>query len=148
MSFTPAWALLKKKCSSESCCCIGSTFGVPIPTVDTTKKNASKKIRRGDPDILTLWLEKVAIKLKVIIIISHRWRGTCSYSNGMPSLPSSLIPLLIFPVPNPRMSYCGIQLRPELPRIAYERLRIHPNRSESIKIQLRCIRMHNELVTN
>ena len=47
-------------CSSESCCCIGSTFGVPIPTVDSTKKTATKKIRRGYPDFLTLWLEKVA----------------------------------------------------------------------------------------
>ena len=50
----------QNKCSSESCCCIGSTFGVPIPTVDGTKKTASKKLRRGDPDVLTLWLEKVA----------------------------------------------------------------------------------------
>ena len=33
---------------------------VPIPTVDSTKKTASKKIRRGDPDFLTLWLEKDA----------------------------------------------------------------------------------------
>ena len=40
---------------------MGSTFGVPILTVDCTKKTASKKIRRGDPDFLTLWLEKVAI---------------------------------------------------------------------------------------
>ena len=47
------------KCQSKSCCCIGSTFGVPISTVDSTKKTASKKIR-GDPDFLTLWLEKVA----------------------------------------------------------------------------------------
>ena len=61
MSFTPAWALLlPKKCSSESCCCIGSTFGLPIPTVDSTKKTSSKKIRRGDPDFLTFWLEKIA----------------------------------------------------------------------------------------
>ena len=34
MSFTSAWPLLQNKCSPESCCCIGSTFGVPIPTVD------------------------------------------------------------------------------------------------------------------
>ena len=39
-----------------SYCCIGSTFGVPIPTVDSTKKTALKKLRRGDPD----FLEKVA----------------------------------------------------------------------------------------
>ena len=41
MSFT------QNKCSSESCCCIGSTFGVPIPTIDSTKKTASKQLRRG-----------------------------------------------------------------------------------------------------
>ena len=50
----------QNKCSSESCCCIGSTFGVSIPTVYSTKQTASKKLRRGDPDFLTLWLEKVA----------------------------------------------------------------------------------------
>ena len=50
----------QNKCSSESCCCNGSTFGVPIPTVDSTKNTTSKKLRRGDPDFLTLWLEKVA----------------------------------------------------------------------------------------
>ena len=50
----------QKTCSSESCCCIGSTFGVPISLVDSicAKKTASTKIRRGDPDSLTLWLEK------------------------------------------------------------------------------------------
>ena len=53
------------------------------------------------------------------------WRG--SYSEGMPSLPSSLIPLLLFSVPNPRMNG-GITIRPELPRIAYECTRIDPNR--------------------
>ena len=37
-----------------------ATFGVPIPTVDSTKKTASKRLRRGDPDFRTLWLEKVA----------------------------------------------------------------------------------------
>ena len=36
----------QNKCSSESCSCIGSTFGVPIPTVDNTKKTASKKLSR------------------------------------------------------------------------------------------------------
>ena len=35
------------------------------PTVDSTKKNASKKIRRGDPDFLTLWLENVKLLVKV-----------------------------------------------------------------------------------
>ena len=50
----------QNKCSSERCCCIDSTFGVQIPTVDSTKKTASKKLRRGDPDFLTLWLENVA----------------------------------------------------------------------------------------
>ena len=53
----------QNKCSYESCCCICSTFGVPIPTVDSTKKTASKKLKRGDPDLLTpqpLGLEKVA----------------------------------------------------------------------------------------
>ena len=50
----------QNKCSSESCCCIGSIFGVPLPTVISTKKTASKKLRRGDPDFLTLCLEKVA----------------------------------------------------------------------------------------
>ena len=49
---------IQNKCSSESCCCIGSTFGVPIPTVDSSKETASKKL--GDPDFLTLWLEEVA----------------------------------------------------------------------------------------
>ena len=48
----------QNKCSSESCCYIGSTFGMPIRTVDSTIKTASKKLRRGDPDFLTLWLEK------------------------------------------------------------------------------------------
>ena len=33
----------QNKCSSESCYYIGSTFGVPIPTVDSTKKIDSKK---------------------------------------------------------------------------------------------------------
>ena len=33
----------QNKCLSESCCCIGSTFGVTIPTVDSAKKTASKK---------------------------------------------------------------------------------------------------------
>ena len=33
----------QNKCSSESCCCIGSTFGIIIPTVGSTKKTASKK---------------------------------------------------------------------------------------------------------
>ena len=32
----------QNKCSSESCCCIGSTFAVPIPTADSTKKTALK----------------------------------------------------------------------------------------------------------
>ena len=32
----------QNECSSESCCGIGSKFGVPIPTVDSTKKTASK----------------------------------------------------------------------------------------------------------
>ena len=53
----------QNKCSSESCCCICSTFGVQIPTVDSTKKAASKKLRRGDTGLLTLQslrLEKVA----------------------------------------------------------------------------------------
>ena len=36
----------QNKCSSESCCCIGSTFGVSIPTVDSTKKTDPIKIRR------------------------------------------------------------------------------------------------------
>ena len=49
----------QNKCSSESCCCVGSTFGVQIPTVDS-KKTASKQLRRADSDFLTLWLEKVA----------------------------------------------------------------------------------------
>ena len=75
-----------------------------------------------------------------------KWRDI--YSEGMPSRPSSLIPLLVFSVPNPRMSYCGIPLRPELPRVVYKRVRIHPNRPESIKIQLRCLRMTYERVTN
>ena len=78
-----------------------------------------------------------------------KWR--CSYSEGMPSLPSSLISLLVFSVPNPRMSYCGIPLRPELQRIAYERPRIHSNRPESIKIQTMSKndqRTCNELVTD
>ena len=61
------------------------------------------------------------------------WRG--SYSEGMPSLPSSLIPLLVFSDPNSRMSFCCITLRPELPRIADEHLQKHLNRPESIKIQ-------------
>ena len=149
----------QNKCSSESCCCIGSPFGVPIQTVDSTKKTASKKLRRGDPDFITLSLKKLLVRvdhhhqpvdhqsLTVLInlpLLFHslslcicKWRG--SYSEGMPSLPS-LIPLLVFSVPNPRMRYYGIPLRPELPRIAYEYL-------ESIKIQLRCLRMHHELVT-
>ena len=42
----------QNKCSSESCCCTCSTFGVPKPTVDSVKKTASKKIRRGDTDLL------------------------------------------------------------------------------------------------
>ena len=49
----------QNKCSSKSCCCICSIFGVPIPTADSTKKTASKKIRTGESD-LTLGLEKVA----------------------------------------------------------------------------------------
>ena len=49
----------QNKCLSESCCCIGSTFGVPIPNVDSAKTTASKKLTSGDPDFLTLWLEKV-----------------------------------------------------------------------------------------
>ena len=32
------------ECSSERCCCIGSTFRVPIPTVNSTKKKKSKEI--------------------------------------------------------------------------------------------------------
>ena len=32
------------ECSSESCCCIGSRFGVPIPTVDSTKKKKIKEM--------------------------------------------------------------------------------------------------------
>ena len=32
----------QKKCSSESCCCIGSAFGVPMPTVDSSKNQLSK----------------------------------------------------------------------------------------------------------
>ena len=145
-------------------------IGVPIPTVDTcsTKKTASKKLRRGDTDFLTLGWKKLLVRvyhhhhqpvdhqsLTVLInlpLLFHswslcicKWRG--SYSEGMLSLPSSLIPLLVFSVPNPRMSYCGIPLRPELPRIAYERLRIHPIRPESIQIQLQCLRTTYELVT-
>ena len=53
----------QNKCSSESCCFISSTFGVLIPTVDRTKKTASKKLKGGDRDLLTLQpfgLEKVA----------------------------------------------------------------------------------------
>ena len=50
---------LKHNCSSENCCCIGSTFGVPIPTVDSTKKTASKNLRKGDPNVSTHWLGKV-----------------------------------------------------------------------------------------
>ena len=52
----------QNKCSPESCGCIASTFGVSIPTVESTKKTASQKnkIKRGDPDFLTLWQEKVA----------------------------------------------------------------------------------------
>ena len=60
MPFTLLGHYFINKCSSESCRCIGSTCGVPIPTVDYTKKTASKKLMRGDPDSLTLWLEKVA----------------------------------------------------------------------------------------
>ena len=52
--------LLEHYFKNKCCCCIGSTFGVPIPTVDKTEKTASKTLRRGDPDFLTLWLEKVA----------------------------------------------------------------------------------------
>ena len=38
----------QNKCLSESCCCIGSTFGVPIPTVESTRR-----LRRNpDPDFL------------------------------------------------------------------------------------------------
>ena len=139
----------RNKCPSKSCCCIGSTFGVPISTVDSTKKTASKKIREVTQTFLLFGWKKLLVKvyhhhhqpvdhqsLTFLINLSllfHscslcicKWRG--SYSEGMPSLPSSLIPLFVFSVPNPRMSYCGIPLRPELPRIAYERLRIRPNR--------------------
>ena len=88
---------------------------MPIPTVDSTKKTASTKLKRGDPDSLTLWFEKVAVKvyqhhhhpldnqsLTVLInlpLLFHsrslcicKWRG--SYSEGMPSLSSALMPLL------------------------------------------------------
>ena len=140
-----------------------------IPTVDSTKKTASKKLRKGDIYFLILCLEKLLVRvyhhhhqpvdhqsLTVLInlpLLFHSWsmcicKWTGSYAEGMPSLPPSLNPLLVFSVPNPRMSYCGIPLLPELPRTAYERLRIHPNRPESIKIQLRCLRITYELVTN
>ena len=65
-----------------------------------------------------------------------KWRGSYSLS------------LLFFSVPKPRMSYCGIPLRPELPRIAYERLQIHQSQPKPIKIQLRYLRMHYEPFTN
>ena len=45
--------------STITMCCIGSTFGVPIPA-DSTKMTASKKLRRDDLGFPTLWLEKVA----------------------------------------------------------------------------------------
>ena len=50
-----------------------------------------------------------------------------------------------FSVPN---GLCGIPLRPKSLRIAYERPRIYSNRPVSIKIQLRCLRMTYEFVTN
>ena len=109
----------QNKCLSESRCCIGSTFGVSIPTVEGTKKTVSKKKKERWPGLFfTFWLEKLLVKvyhhhqpvehqsLTVLInlpLLFHSWnlcvfvwRG--SYSEWMPSFPSSLISLLVFSV--------------------------------------------------
>ena len=75
-----------------------------------------------------------------------KWRG--SYSGGMPSLPSSLIPLLVFSFPNPRMSYCGISLRPnwpESPTSTSESTRID---KASVTMSKNDLRACYELATN
>ena len=45
MSFTPALLghYFQNKCSSESCCCLSSTFEVSVPIDGSTKKTASEK---------------------------------------------------------------------------------------------------------
>ena len=101
----------QNKCSSESCCCIGSTFAVSIPTVDSTKI-ASKTLRRGDPDFLTLGWKKLLIK------VYHHHHQPVDHQSltvlidlpllvhlQVPLLPSSLIPLLVFSAPNALFHY-------------------------------------------
>ena len=64
MPLTPAWALLQKEMFiGELLLYWLDTFGVPICTVDWTKKTAFKTFRRGDTDFLTLWLEKLLVKV-------------------------------------------------------------------------------------
>ena len=63
--------LLEHYFQNKCCCCIGSTFGVPIPTVDKTKKTASKKLWRGDPDFLLFGWKKLLVK--VYLIITNQW---------------------------------------------------------------------------
>ena len=98
----------QNKCSSESSCCIGSTFGVPgIPTVDSMKRTASKKLRRGDPDFLTLWLEKLLVKVyyhhhqpvdhqSPAVLTCHFFTtpGACAFAMGGVV---TRFPLLLFP---------------------------------------------------
>ena len=99
---------IKNKCSLESCCCIGSTFGVPIPTVDSTKKTSSKNLRKGDPDFLTHWLENL-----LVIVCHHHHQpvtvlinlplfstpGACAFASGGVVNQRGCLrsPLLLFP---------------------------------------------------
>ena len=101
---------------------------MPIPTVDSTKKTASEKLSRGDPDLLTLQplgLEKVANSN--LSSSSHTSGSSVTDSShesatSLPLLelvhlhvagiiqrecicfPSSMIPLVVFSLPKPRMS--------------------------------------------
>ena len=112
---------------------------MPIPAGISTETTASKE-RRYDPDLLTVWLEKVARLSSNVSLSSPPSSGSTvtdtsfeSFNSfrclellagylleGVASFPSSLVSLLVFSFQSPRMSEECLRMHPKWFRFSYD----------------------------